>query len=651
MLNISCVAKLCEQLNNANICKGTLNGCVINFYPKGTMQSMPHADNESYVDQTVSVCSLSIGHTRMFNIHTWKDLQNPEVSFKLEHSSLMLMHPPSQFITKHHLVQTPEFDGARWSISFRGFIPAPPNPSQWPYYQKKGTPPIPTTPVKPYQLPSYDMSNITAERFSPAITHTVSSPTLRQVTDLVASASLESCKHIMVAVTNRLKELEILESQATINPEDAESLVTYIPSFLDTPRDHLNISTSMTADTSTSDHSQDQNWDPERLIFGVKEELETLGLNEDNINPDSGKQSDDGVVTTWLLNDPTLTPFLKGRNLDEFRNLVNLQKVINDHDQCVGETNACLVAYYRDGNSGTRIHSDNQGYVCNETSICNFSVGIPRKITFFSGNSHSSPAVKSVEMENSSLLIMQPKCQQKLKHVVVQSPTTEGRYCLSFRRVLPLTGNLRSSNSEPPKKAVTVILGTSITTKIRGNKLVGKHPDVEVINSSTSGAKLEDISNKIDQMYAGTLPEIQNHSDKANLNIRNIIFSFGTNDVRFKRNGVHNLYLPIRALLIKARNFFPGAKIFVQSCIPIKLENPWTATNVMDFNDLQKRCCGEVPECYYMDIFESFLERHPRKYPLRKFYSDNVHPSYEGRSIIARAYIKIVRGYKFDVKF
>ena len=77
MNNYPCVNKLCDIINNSGLCKGTMNGCVLNYYPADSMRSKPHTDNENYVNQKSSICTVSIGGTRTFNIH--KQIQQHHV--------------------------------------------------------------------------------------------------------------------------------------------------------------------------------------------------------------------------------------------------------------------------------------------------------------------------------------------------------------------------------------------------------------------------------------------------------------------------------------------------------------------------------------------------------------------------------------------
>ena len=188
--------------------------------------------------------------------------------------------------------------------------------------------------------------------------------------------------------------------------------------------------------------------------------------------------------------------------------------------------------------------------------------------------------------------------------------------------------------------------------RINPAKIVGKHGNPELeqfINCSTSGDFIKDASVKVDKLYAGTLTDYMDNPVDENVKVKNIILSVGTNDIRRKEHGVNNLYTPFKALLDKCRLLFPEAKLFVQSAIPMGFEFKWTPRNVLEYNRLQRRCSREVPNCYYLDVFNEFLDRNSQ-YPLRDLFRDCLHPSAKGTSILARAFIKIARGRDFDLR-
>jgi lysophospholipase L1-like esterase len=198
-------------------------------------------------------------------------------------------------------------------------------------------------------------------------------------------------------------------------------------------------------------------------------------------------------------------------------------------------------------------------------------------------------------------------------------------------------------DAEPP---TTVLIGTSVTKRINPTKIVGKST-CKFVNCSTSGDTIQDASDKLDKLYAGSLTDFQDQPVGTNLDIRNIILSVGTNDIRRKKNGVSSLYLPVRALLKKANDLFPNCQIYVQSVIPMGYEFSWTANNVMSFNPLLRRCAKEIPNCCYLDVFDEFIHR---GYPVKSLFHDHLHPSARGAAVLARSFIAITRGSNFNIR-
>ena len=78
-------------------------------------------------------------------------------------------------------------------------------------------------------------------------------------------------------------------------------------------------------------------------------------------------------------------------------------------------------------------------------------------------------------------------------------------------------------------------------------------------------------------------------------------------------------------------------------------EFAWSPSNVMEFNEIQRRCAREIADCTYIDVFHDFLDRRKR-YPLQSLYHDCIHPSAKGSSILARAFIRVTRSINFDMR-
>jgi lysophospholipase L1-like esterase len=255
-------------------------------------------------------------------------------------------------------------------------------------------------------------------------------------------------------------------------------------------------------------------------------------------------------------------------------------------------------------------------------------------------------------MDDLSLLVMKPPCQDRLKHIVLtEENVTDKRFCLSFRYVVPISPETLKADIDYPhsRTPTTVLIGTSITSRINPHRVVGKSA-TKFHNCSTSGDKVLDASHKVDRLYAGTLTDQDDKLvDGDSTDVQNIIFSVGTNDIRRKSNGVLSMFSPVKALLAKTRVLFPKANIYVQSLIPMGFEHSWTPRNVLEFNSILRRCVREVPNCAYIDVFNEFLDGN-RRYPRKALFHDSLHPSHKGSSVLARAFIMITRGRNFDVR-
>ena len=657
---------------NSTVEGGPLNACVVNRYLQGQARCKPHADNESYVDQSTPICTFSIGAKRNIFIYrndTVNSNGSPRltlsITLSLENNSLYTMSPPAQ---QHTLHQVQPGSGVRLSMSFRRVIRSVPNNREWPYQfhttpsvasastpRSKTLPPVPstqstsapTTPTSSVHLLQQDTnpnSHQSRSRLSSVAGKLISDldEAVETIRNLISSLGIRECKEIVVAASSRIKKLEIEASKVDLN--DFHNLVQYIPNVLEQPNGHHGISfNQVSSDVDDGESTADT------MLNALDTELRSL------VSPVEGSTK---LKTCWLLDDPSIAPFLDAQPMASFPYISQLKGIINNHDQCVGETNSCLISLYPSGNTNTRIHSDNNAYICPETSICNFSFGDERSIAFFNSKQHSSPPIQTIVLENKSMLVMQPGTQERLKHVILpNTDSTDARLCLSYRKVVPLLPECNSGpdTTDPKSPDATVLIGTSITKRINPAKIVGKFNKATFINCSTSGDTIRHASDKIDRLYAGS--GLVDHEDKpvpADLNIKNIIISVGTNDVRRKRNGVTDLYHPFLALLTKTRKLFPRANIYVQSLIPMGMEFRWTPANVLGFNALQRKCTREVTNCTYVDIFDQFLDRsegRAARYPIRDLFYDTLHPSYKGRGIIARAFISIVRERNFDMRF
>ena len=252
-------------------------------------------------------------------------------------------------------------------------------------------------------------------------------------------------------------------------------------------------------------------------------------------------------------------------------------------------------------------------------------------------------------------MLMQPGSQSATKHKIERNNLASDvvRYSISFRRVLSKSlsvpvDNRASKNAAPapkPEPPTTLVIGTSIADDLNAKLLEGRHGKAKVVKLCKRGGHINQISDLVDKYYKS--------GDCNVLSIKKIIVSVGTNDIRRCRNGVGHLFYPIVNLVQKLKNFFPAAKIFMQSLIPVRFdwsnpENPNIVRNVFDFNKLLLKAASQE-DCWYFSMFDRFLDNTPERIPIAALFRDEVHLSKTGLSLLARSYIQIIRGRNCSV--
>ena len=377
---------------------------------------------------------------------------------------------------------------------------------------------------------------------------------------------------------------------------------------------------------------------PEDFTKNMIEELDTLGLKEK-----SGTSVRRKVASQWLVKNPQQTN-LPSEDLDKFPCLSRLRSIVsaatggNDY-------NSCIVNYYADGASRTRPHSDDESYIEQSCPIACFSVGQTREIGIF--DKEGGQLIAKHALSSGSLFVMNPGAQANTRHQVLpmRSGPCGERFSISFRKI-----NYSQVSNEwpfasrpsttPPRQApattckTTLVLGTSIPYYLDFEKLSGSSGKVKVVNLCRRGAKINTLHDALDEHYRNEEPsEI----------VDKVIISVSTNDLRNnKKNTVGHLYTPMENLVSKIKTFYPNAAIYIQSLLPLRVQNAFTVSNVLGFNKLLIRLCA-LNKCLYLDIFSQFLGENKHINPTLYRY-DGVHLSNKGLSVLARAYISKIRG-------
>ena len=115
ILNFNCesfskypsLTKLLTYVNNQYGC--SLNSCVANCYNDGQSRQSPHADDESYIDQSQPICTFTIGAARnvlFFDSNTLSSGDSPKLALVQNLSpiegSVYVMKPSFQSKYKHY---------------------------------------------------------------------------------------------------------------------------------------------------------------------------------------------------------------------------------------------------------------------------------------------------------------------------------------------------------------------------------------------------------------------------------------------------------------------------------------------------------------------------------------------------------------------
>lgn len=359
---------------------------------------------------------------------------------------------------------------------------------------------------------------------------------------------------------------------------------------------------------------------------GIRAELEILAMKSQRSGtPDSRWLTTTNLPYTWTsgkghktVKSPTdisTYPFMKQLMED-----INLK--FN------ADLNSCLVNYYKTGNSTVRYHDDNEEDIDQTQPICILSVGSERTINFlYQDQHHQSKPVHSVTPGDGSLYEMKAGCQQIFKHSVKKDPSVSGeRYCLSFRRRI-MADDTKLSNSDEFLDA--------FSSRIAGNRLASRGR--KVINVSQSGAKIKDMLHNMEYFHAQN--PAAPHVDK-------ILFSLGTNDIKYSRHGVLHLKQIIINLISRAKELFPGCIILMHSCLPMRNLYGYTCPNVLNFNRLINNLC-ELYNCMYVDCFRYFLS--PDGYDYNRYlYYDWLHLNDVGLGVLARCLGAVVNRGSFN---
>ena len=321
-----------------------------------------------------------------------------------------------------------------------------------------------------------------------------------ELLSLLSSASIVEKRAMLIALSDNIQKSELTERK---NDQKLTRYVDYFPSFV----------------------SDDV------VVEGIQDELKSMNIGAANTRK----------VTTFWLNSTDDGYFYGGVNhaAHSFTNypvIKNLMDILNDSEHVSNSStlklNSCLVTCYSTSKKSLSLHSDDEPHICQQSPICNVSLGKTRTSEFVPKVSNAK-TLCSFDLEHCSLNLMKAGCQQQLKHRVVPAqhePNSNNvRYSLSFRRFItdpsghisPVKSNINlfenmvdgyqiektdiqsdSSPTESPKtKLVDTVLfaGDSHFKHLDSNKL-GKGK-INVVNISKGGDRICDTESAISNFY------------------------------------------------------------------------------------------------------------------------------------------------------
>ena len=462
--------------------------------------------------------------------------------------------------------------------------------------------------------------------------------------------------HELVNITQaKIVSLSVPSTPTNISNSELSTLFDYVPNVINevsvNESGHLLVQGEANTSLSETD-----------LLVQLRSELDSMNLLENTPSPT--------VKTQWLMEPETsaaITSLWHRGNptdINQYPGICKLREIINNLPQCVGKMNGCIVNCFGKDSVRHRPHSDDEDYTDQCSSICTFSLGATRDFGIYTKNHRKPELLKTMTLKSNSVSFMQPGSQAKSKHRILPATSLDSeyvgpRYSISFRNIKPSKAEDSKESPRPENardsqqkslKQTTLIFGSSIPKRLDSKKLSGKSNKV-VINLSHSGGKIIDVCKDMDDFFLGTHEYFKSESalKRDELVIENVILSVGTNDILRIReaNNVNRLYLPVEKMLRKAKDLF-HCKIVMQGVIPIPSQPDDIRRGTIRFNDMVQRIC-QRQRCYFMDLWDNFLDcqKFSRFYVLRRDGYCDIHPNKEGMSILARAYIRVIRNY-FD---
>ena len=414
--------------------------------------------------------------------------------------------------------------------------------------------------------------------------------------------------------------------------------------------DNESITNNSSVDYDTFVTSTDEFIEDENYLMELNEELESLNL----FSPQSARPS----TMFFGLNNKNHG---SSQDLLKYPALCKLRLLVNGHKDVRTELDCCNVVCLSNNKQSIRLHADNEASIDQSHPIATVSLGAMRKVEFVPFGSSYDHTVVTIKAEHNSMYVMRPETQSTLQHRVVRGnikqPENQVRYSISFRKSKPensepiadsfqqgitcSSASILSSDNKAPRIRTTLIVGDSFAARLDPERLSKGRK--KVINIAKGGNKIPDVIDSVINFC--------DNDSSYGLIVDQVFCSVGTNDIRkCRKEGVFKFKGELFKLTRLLKQFFPVAKIFFQSLIPLPItfeNSSYIAHNILTFNDMLFEVCKHE-RVYLLDVFGIFLLgrfRNPRLFPLG---FNDIHPNKRGLGLLAREYISRIHCKHFD---
>ena len=348
-----------------------------------------------------------------------------------------------------------------------------------------------------------------------------------------------------------------------------------------------------------------------------------------------------------------------------FENVIKIMNTLNEEFN--SELDSCLVARYTTKEHALSAHQDNEVILDQSSPICNISIGPTRSIVF---SKEDGATVMEFDLENGSLLKMNPGCQSELLHRVLPGEDDSTvRYALSFRKLNP--DSRPKSPSAPPHPPPKMLQAPSLhPSRSHDNSLWSPYPGTSeneeadkhsgschliIGDSLTRGLNIKDtiILTKGGAHPKDILPLLHSKHDVLEpskyAHMKSVTICVGTNAL----NVTKSHYIPMINILADYNNLvsellklFPNAKIGLFNVLPRVCYYRDTYNRIGSFNMfLMDHIASVYDRIQCIVLYWEFVDSEGHLRPDLYNKDDFLHLSPQGNDLMADC----IAGYQIAV--